>query len=396
MSLSLLVPAWPTKQDMAVADLCVFHLNNDTVASSRVLSCFGALSRYLLSTPGCKQHSELVALGFWLREANIRSLLPPDSANHIIKPLGLVVHFTPANVDTMFVYSWACSVLMGNRNIVRLPSQLSDLQLILLEALNHIFAQPEFTHIGQQNLFVQVDRGSDEIQAISQAADGRILWGGDTSVQAIRALPSAPRCRDISFADRYSACVVQGDALSPQSLHDVAARVWRDMAAFEQQACSSPRILFWLGDRQQQSEFFTELGIVSGSKGMPVYQRNEQLVYCQRLMASHSASGFQFFQQLAVVTLFKWDIALINAHPGQQVLLLINIEQLDEVASNTDAKLQTLSYAGLEKEALIKFLHNPSIQGIDRAVPAGEALAFSPQWDGYDLFSQLTRRVVIK
>jgi len=35
-------------------------------------------------------------------------------------------------------------------------------------------------------------------------------------------------------------------------------------------------------------------------------------------------------------------------------------------------------------------------RGIDRIVPVGQALDFSPLWDGYVLFSELTRRVTVK
>jgi hypothetical protein len=43
---------------------------------------------------------------------------------------------------------------------------------------------------------------------------------------------------------------------------------------------------------------------------------------------------------------------------------------------------------------LLKLIENPSIQGIDRVVRVGQALDFSPTWDGYDLLSELSRLVV--
>ena len=38
-------------------------------------------------------------------------------------PRGLVFHVPPANVDTIFVYSWALSALAGNPNVVRISSR---------------------------------------------------------------------------------------------------------------------------------------------------------------------------------------------------------------------------------------------------------------------------------
>jgi hypothetical protein len=45
---------------------------------------------------------------------------------------------------------------------------------------------------------------------------------------------------------------------------------------------------------------------------------------------------------------------------------------------------------------LLKLIENPSIQGIDRVVPVGQALDFSPTWDGYDLLAQLSRSVIME
>ncbi len=64
----------------------------------------------LLRNSEAKTYPELVALGFWLRKSNLKKMqnLSPIG---VIKPLGWVVHFTPSNVDTMFIYSWICSLL---------------------------------------------------------------------------------------------------------------------------------------------------------------------------------------------------------------------------------------------------------------------------------------------
>ena len=35
-------------------------------------------------------------------------------------------------------------------------------------------------------------------------------------------------------------------------------------------------------------------------------------------------------------------------------------------------------------------------RGVDRLVPVGEALAFEPTWDGYDLIGDFLRRVTVR
>lgn len=370
-------------------------MHNNQVAAEDILRFTQALSKHLMTNPASKAFPELVALGYWLRKHNIEQCLA-SLATGVYKPLGLVVHYAPNNVDTQFVYSWVCALLMGNRNIVRLGSQTSSLQQALLDALNSVLTDQEFKHIAQQNLFCRYDRQSVIGQQVSQAADARVMWGGDDSVNSIRQLPTKPRCRDISFADRYSACVIDGDALTTEDINDVADGLRRDTDAFLQQACSSPRVLFWLGNAQHQEALLTRLGqlIITPAQ----QRRNEQLVYSQYLHATGMASSIHQYDNLSVIKLRGNACTLsepLTYHPGYQTLLLCSLGQIADMASLLESKCQTLSYWGIEKSALIKFLAAPSIQGVDRAVQVGQALNFSPIWDGYELLSQLSRQILV-
>jgi hypothetical protein len=60
-----------------------------------------------------------------------------------------------------------------------------------------------------------------------------------------------------------------------------------------------------------------------------------------------------------------------------------------------DDKLQTLSYWKIEKHSLLKLAQNPSIKGMDRIVPVGQALEFTPDWDGYRLLTDLSRHITV-
>ena len=69
-----------------------------------------ALSRALLSHPRLKRDPAGASLGFWLRRANVAAL-ERDFRSQAVPgrrvPAGLVFHVAPANVDTVFIYSWA-------------------------------------------------------------------------------------------------------------------------------------------------------------------------------------------------------------------------------------------------------------------------------------------------
>src|SRR5262245_19722913 len=95
------------------------------VGDPRVRDFLTALARRLLAPSSARRFPELASLGFFLRRGEVEKLL--DSAQPAMGqlrfPRGLVFHVPPANVDTIFVYSWALSALAGNANVVRISSR---------------------------------------------------------------------------------------------------------------------------------------------------------------------------------------------------------------------------------------------------------------------------------
>lgn len=353
------------------------------------------LSAELLKTPQAKIHPELVALGFWLRKTNLNNL-----QNHqpqgVVKALGLVLHFTPANVDTMFVYSWVCSLLMGNKNIVRVASQDSTLQNTLFGILNDLLARSEFAAIASSNLFVRYPKASKYSTELSLLADARLIWGGDDSVNAIRSLPCKPRSRDISFADRYSACLINGDKLqSLQDCEQLAKLLWRDTEPYSQQACSSPRVIFWQGDEKHTSLLFKCLNDIAGQIEFPLNQLNNHLVASQLIGTQQVKSQNIILDRICAISVEHINDNILGWHNGSGLFLVYVLSNEEELNALMDIKLQTLSYWGIEQEQLLKLSENTSIRGLDRIVPVGQALDFSAVWDGFDLLGQLSRQIDI-
>ena len=71
--------------------------------SEVAVSFLHSLSRMLMQDKACKNVSELVALAFWLRQANINTYRPKAS-EHFYKALGTLVHFTPSNIKSVFIF----------------------------------------------------------------------------------------------------------------------------------------------------------------------------------------------------------------------------------------------------------------------------------------------------
>ncbi len=60
----------------------------------------------------------------------------------LVFPRGNVFHVPPANVDTIFVYSWALSALAGNHNVVRISERSAAAAETILDALNGTLPRP--------------------------------------------------------------------------------------------------------------------------------------------------------------------------------------------------------------------------------------------------------------
>ncbi len=170
-------------------------------------------SRCILKLPAVKESPELVALAFWLRRANIRSIvdgfLETVGPHELAKPWGIAFHVAPSNVDTIFLYSWALSMLAGNINLVRV-SQSNTLQLeLLLGVLQKLMSDPRWQSVAERNVVLTYPRNDQTNRFFSERADVRVIWGGDDTVRQLRALPAKPRTKEISFADKVSSTVIQ-------------------------------------------------------------------------------------------------------------------------------------------------------------------------------------------
>jgi len=68
-------------------------------------------------------------------------------------------------------------------------------------------------------------------------------------------------------------------------------------------------------------------------------------------------------------------------------------ESLTDLLPIATIKSQTVTYYGLTREQIIKFVNDDHPQGVDRFVPVGKSMDFTLVWDGYDLITTLSRIV---
>ena len=207
---------------------------------------------------------ELFALGFWLRKSKIKHI----RNNFLIHktfprvPKGICFHIAPSNVDTMFVYSWVLGLLMGNFNIVKISSKSSQITEYILSILNKLDNTDKFVSI------IKYDNEAEITKTISSISNVRIIWGGDNTINEIRAIKSPAFSEDICFPDKFSFSAIDAETyIKNVDTVNLEEDFYKDMYLFNQQACSSPRLLMWVGEdascKKASDMFYEKLAILT-------------------------------------------------------------------------------------------------------------------------------------
>jgi Acyl-CoA reductase (LuxC) len=376
------------------------------VGDPRVREFLAALARRLLAPGTARRFPELASLGFFLRGGEIAKILDSvtPAREQLRFPRGLVFHVPPANVDTIFVYSWALSALAGNSNVVRISPRSAGAAVAVLDALNDVLADAD-PAIAQTQRMVTFGHDDPAFRELSLACDLRVIWGGDRSVGEIRRHPLRPSARDLTFPDRSSFAVISAagwlgaDAATRQR---VATGLYNDSYWFDQAACASPRAVYWVGDAESvgraQGELFALLADVVAAKPTEVgpAMAIEKRVSTYGLAAEGAATGVRFAGN-AIATLDLTAPGLIPRRwLGVGTFPQARLESLTDLVDVVERRDQTVSHFGFPADELVAFAEHLAGRGVDRMVPIGAALTFSAIWDGYDLLREFTRLTVVQ
>ena len=225
----------------------------------------------------------------------------------------------------------------------------------------------------------------------------------------IRLIPLSPRAFDITFPDRYSLLVLRASAvlaLEDKQLQAAAQGFYNDTYLLDQNACTSPRLLYWLAEnedtpslhktRAAQDRFwkavhsyaaprYTLQPVVSVDKLTAFYEAALRLEEVYR-----PAGGDNLIARIGVKELSP-QVESIRC-PGGLFVEYIDTD-LSALLALVSPKFQTVTYLGIDPQELRQLILSHGLKGIDRIVPLGHSLDFSLAWDGYDLINILSRQV---
>jgi Acyl-CoA reductase (LuxC) len=367
-----------------------------------------ALSRRLFRDPAGRAHPEIHVLAYWLRRASVHRLHEAfdeeSTPGTVLSPRGLVFHVPPTNVDTMTLYSLALSLLTGNRNLVRISPRRNAQMDALLPALHETLADKRFAALRAGTAVVSYGHEDEPTALASSAGDVRVLWGGDETVTRLRQFPLRPDAKDVVFPDRFSFAVVDACAwldATETRRDELAKALYDDAYWFDQMGCASPRLLVWCGEPEAAADagddLYSRLADVILERGYALETGAviTKLTYAFAAAADRPVtSARREHNELTVLRLESLN-AFDRTHPGAGLFFEAVVPELADLTTFITRKDQTMTAFGFADEELRAFVAAANGRGVDRIVPFGQALAFDRLWDGMDLLSELTRRVVV-
>jgi acyl-CoA reductase LuxC len=363
--------------------------------------------RELREVPG------LPFLRLWLRRGTLEPVLLRELGSNFLNgdwrgdgharlrafPLGLVGHWPAGNIEIQPILSLTCALLGGNGCLVRVPSDLLEITVQIMEKLQEVDRCGLLT----DRIFTMgFDHSRTDLhEAMAQAVDGAMIWGGAEAVSQVRRLPFPHWAHVQVFGPRLSVAAMDAETWCDRANRPTwCRRIARDVWQFEQRACSSPQALFLEGrSGSDPDEFVKDLK-------QALQEENRQHARTQIEPALTSgiclARALWLLEDASHRALFPaspdWTILLgkgtVIPKPTQgRTLSILLVDDLSEVISKFDGTVQTLGLAVKSAEREEKLAQTAGHHGVDRVMKLGRMHLFNSPWDGVDLIRPMVRLV---
>ena len=359
-----------------------------------VLDFLGDLSEDLNLTKDIKNYPDIKTFAFFCRNKNLIKLKKNFlvSSRDIRLGLGLIFHITPSNIPTNFAYSLIFGLLTGNSNIVKVPSRDFKQIDIISKSINKILSK-KYKKVKEMIKIVKYKNNESFTKKISSICDARLIWGGDQSIENIRKYYLHASAIDLTFADRYSLCIIDTKKFLKakyDNLTRIVERFYNDTYVADQNACSSPHMVLWLGKKSHKakSKFWEELSKLAEKKYNLTYDASVEKYteLCKKIINDKNVKSFRTYTNNVYTVVLKNLNGSLDTYRGKWGFFYeYDIKKLEQIKKYINKKFQTLTYFGVEKVDLKDFIIKNKLQGIDRIVPVGQALDIGFYWDGYDI-----------
>lgn len=368
------------------------------VFSDGAVSFLADLSREILKDRRSGEYADVISYAYWIRRASLESekKLYTDGQNRIGR--GTAFHIAPSNVPVNFAVSMTSSLLAGNITVIRVSDKKFVQADIIIDAVNQLLAGC-YRNMQPYLCIVRYAHSASITQELSSICDIRIVWGGNRTVETIRKAALPPRAVEMAFADRYSIAVIDADVYLQSDAEETAKSFYTDTYYTDQNACSSPRLVVWLGNAVEQAKerFWTKLNdlAVRDYDMQPVQSVDKYTSFCMLAMRKKDIRLVSAENYVMRVSVDKLDPDLMEYKNGGGYFFEYRAKELEEIVPLLGKQCQTVAVLGISNEEIKKLVFDYGVRGVDRIVPLGKTMELSFIWDGYQMIDSMSRYVYL-
>jgi hypothetical protein len=389
------------------------------VAIDDLLALFDDFSRRLMRDPRVRNLEGITFLAAWLSRRNLQKLLELNLLGNLAyldgfvpygrdylaaRPQGLVAMWMAGNVATLPMFSLAPALLAKNVCLLKLaqpePAGMDRLLAVLAESEAPGIRGDELLEAAAIVWFDYHNQALNE--QMSLAADVKIVWGGAEAIHAITSLPRQEHCSEIIFGPKYSVGIIDRKRLEgpDDTLDDVVAAFVRDIATFDQRACSAPQTIFVERNGRRSlhdvaERFARHLARLPAKPAIDPYTTMRILNARAEWALDESRDVIASRDGANWTVCVDRELSLKEAVQSRTVFLT-EIESWQDIIPLFSPKVQTAGIAFGEKEDALAFAEAATAAGVVRCVRPGIMNNHESPWDGKLLVNQLVRWTLLK
>lgn len=388
------------------------------VPVDRLLALFDDFARRLLGDPRTSHLEGVMFLSAWLGRRNLQQMLElnlngnPSYLDGFVgqgrsylaaKPHGLAAMWMPGNVATLPMFSLAPALLAKNVCLVKLafpdPGGMDRLLAVLADSQVEALRGADLLEAVAVVWFDYRNRELSE--QMSLAADVKIVWGGAEAMRAISLLPRREHCVEIVFGPKYSIGVIgRKQAEDDAGLDSVVAAFARDVAVFDQRACSAPQTIFVERNgrrslRQIGEMFARHFARLAPKPALDAYTATQILNVRAQWAIDETKDVIASPDGPNWTVCMDREVSLKEAVQSRTVFLT-EVDSWREILPLLSPKVQTVGIALGDLHESQALAEAATEAGAARCVRPGIMNNYESPWDGKLIVGQLVRWVTLK
>ena len=385
-----------------------------------IIEILSVLGKKIIKNSDLAKIQGISYLSLWMRKKNLEQVCRINYGNlsyldsfaevenrfkMTAQPRGVVCLWVAANIPTLAIISIVQTILSKNGSIVKVPEENKEILLHFLLELANV----EVTY-GNKNYF-----GMDIVKSVSVVsfegrnhtisadfslnADCRLVYGGSKAIQSILALPQKDHCETIVYGPKYSFGVYDREFIESDLFENSLEKMTKDIAFFNQMACSSPHVLFFEKSRYPLQSIGEKLGRYF--EYLPEDLRVQPTDAGILANIINIRAKYLLSDDKAVISSddLSWTILMDNEFQLEdpihgKCIFLKEVNSLDAVPELITRKIQAISVSILNLDKRESFALEATYRGVDRIVIPGTIHDYDLPWDGILPLSRLVRWVV--